>query len=255
MTFFNRLVLGVIGAATLCVFAAPAGAATTTVGDAPIPDQTCAANYLHWNTSAPYVVGAAGTITQLSSFVGSAPAFPVTLSLKVLRPSTNTIVGGTGVITANSIGPVSEAVSIPVQPGDVLGIWNGQQFDCDRIAGGADLGLEVATVNPPLGPIPGAPTPFSSRRYSVAATLVTPDPPVTPATCTVPALKGKTKSAASTALNKAGCKLGKTKKKKLRRFTKKQKRNRVRSQSRPAGSVAPSGTAVDITINVKKKKK
>jgi beta-lactam-binding protein with PASTA domain len=64
-----------------------------------------------------------------------------------------------------------------------------------------------------------------------------------------------TKSKASAALKKAGCKLGKTKKKKLKKFTKKQKKNRVRSQSPAAGQVVAAGTSVTITINVKKPKK
>jgi beta-lactam-binding protein with PASTA domain len=71
--------------------------------------------------------------------------------------------------------------------------------------------------------------------------------------CRVPSVKKLTKAKAKKALEAAGCKLGKVKKKKLRHFTKKSKKNRVRKQSLAVGQVKPIGTVVDITINAKKK--
>lgn len=260
MKNFKKALLGATCASMLV--AAPAGAATSVVGAAPIPDQLCGTNQLHWNTSAPYVIPAYGVVTQLSSFIGAAGAggFPVTYSLKVLRPSTGQVVGTTATLVANNIGPAAVPASIAVQPGDVLGIWTGPaQFQCDRIAGAGDFGFEAPSVaDPSVGPIPGFPgSAFSSRQYSVAATLLTPDlPPPLPAVyCVVPSLRGTTKSAAKTALEKANCKLGTTKKRKLKKFTKTQKKNRVRTQTIAASQVRPAGTVVDITINVKKPKK
>jgi uncharacterized repeat protein (TIGR01451 family) len=82
---------------------------------------------------------------------------------------------------------------------------------------------------------------------------VTAKPTPTPATpqCTVPALKGRTKSVASALLKAAGCKLGTTKSKKV----KKGKGGIVTAQTAKAGSVVPLGTAVGVTlIKVAKKK-
>jgi hypothetical protein len=69
------------------------------------------------------------------------------------------------------------------------------------------------------------------------------DPPPA-ATCKVPKLKGLKKAKAKTALVKAGCKLGKTTKKKA----KKGKKGRVTKQSPAAGKVVPAGTSVKLTL-------
>jgi uncharacterized repeat protein (TIGR01451 family) len=76
-----------------------------------------------------------------------------------------------------------------------------------------------------------------------------PSPPAP--TCKVPSLKGRTKSFASALLKAAGCKLGKTKTKKV----KKGKSGIVTTQTTKAGSVVPSGTAVGITLTKVAKKK
>jgi beta-lactam-binding protein with PASTA domain len=67
----------------------------------------------------------------------------------------------------------------------------------------------------------------------------------------VPSLKGRTKSFASALLKAAGCKLGKTKTKKV----KKGKSGVVTTQTTKAGSVVRSGTAVGITLTKVAKKK
>jgi PASTA domain len=77
-------------------------------------------------------------------------------------------------------------------------------------------------------------------------------PPNPPAVCTVPNVKGKTKSAATTAIFAAGCKQSKTKLKKIKKFTSKKKKGHVASQTVKAGTVLPFGSTVGITVYAKK---
>jgi hypothetical protein len=85
-----------------------------------------------------------------------------------------------------------------------------------------------------------------SRSFTVPN--LTPPPPAGSSTpilkCVVPKLSGKTLSAAKKALTKANCKLGKVKKKTI----KKGKAGRVLKQSRKKNAVYPAGTKVDLTI-------
>lgn len=72
-----------------------------------------------------------------------------------------------------------------------------------------------------------------------------------PTKCTVPKLKGKSKSKAASALKKAHCKLGKVKKPKGR--LKKGRKLVVKKQSIPAGTPSAEGTKVGITLKAVKK--
>jgi uncharacterized repeat protein (TIGR01451 family) len=80
---------------------------------------------------------------------------------------------------------------------------------------------------------------------------VTAKPPPPPPQCTVPALKRQTKSFASALLKAAGCKLGKTTTKKV----KKGKGGVVTAQTPKAGSMVPLGTPVGVTLTKIAKKK
>lgn len=286
MTFFNRFVLGVIGAATLCVAAAPAGAATTigntnyTVTDT----MEMCNNSLYVGEETEYRSPVSGVVTSWRVVPGTAGG-----SAQLAVVSDN-LVNLVTVKALSAIQPIN-AVDLtfpartPISTGDYVGVWGTGGFYCEAsVMPGTGDNARVDSTGLTVG-LTNAGNRSNNHRPIVAATVESdvdsdgfgdetqdqcPTNPtrqvvpcfvaqVTPvtvvgATCKVPSLKGKTKSAATDALNKAGCKLGKIKKKKLRKFTKKQKRNRVRSQSRPADSVALSGATVDITINVKKKK-
>lgn len=278
MTFFNRFVLGVVGAATLCVFAAPAGAATT-IGNT---ERYAAAvskcnNRLSIGADPTYVAAASGVVV---SYRINPAATGGQVAFKVVRnaPALVTVKGTSPLSNVTATGLQTRSVRVPIEAGDSIAVWGTGNFDCQSqtylaFEGPTDY-LDIA--NPAVGFSGPKTSSVSNQRTLVAATIEadadrdgfgdeTQDACLGTAGpnngcavsitrfCKVPSLKGKTKSAAIDALKRADCKLGKAKKKKLRKFTKKQRRNRVRSQSRPAGSVVLAGAAVDITINVKKK--
>jgi hypothetical protein len=101
-------------------------------------------------------------------------------------------------------------------------------------------------------------TKTGTYAVAVGATSTTPDPNpannvatvaikvvTTTKGCKVPSLKGRKKAFASALLKAAGCKLGTTKRKRI----KKGKSGRVIAQGKKAGSVVPAGTRVAITLS------
>jgi hypothetical protein len=84
-----------------------------------------------------------------------------------------------------------------------------------------------------------------STSPEVIQNTVAPTPPAAKKSCIVPKLVGKTLKQAKRALKKAGCKVGKSKKKN----SKKRKKGRILKQRYKAGTKLPAGAKVPITVS------
>lgn len=134
--------------------AVPAGAATqlgatTANRDCNVPGA------LFWHKGAPYLAPGKGVITALTAAAGTGPA---QFSLKVIRPSgTPTILFSTAAQTiAAPGGQLSLPVRVPVEAGDTLGIWFGNQFQCAADAPPSQsLSAVMASADQPAGAIQG----------------------------------------------------------------------------------------------------
>lgn len=276
MTNFKNSILGALILCLLVV--SPASAATTAGDSSSTTNAACGLGSLFVSAGAGFQTPQ-GVVTSWSTRRGDGAA---TMALKIIRDAgTNQVVVGSTAVTTVTNALSTHASRISVEAGDWLGIWTGSTQQCWFQP---QLGQATRSYTSATDPAVGSSfsiSPASPSYVLSLAAVVEPDidrdgfgdetqdgcpanptrqappcvetPVTVPAkTCTVPSLKAKTKSAAKTAIEAAGCKLGQTKKKKLRKFTKKQKRNRVRSQSPAAGQVVPAATAVTITVNVKK---
>ena len=141
-------------------------------------------------TGAPprYDVPSAGVINSWS--VEATSETNVVVRLKIFRPTANpdqfTVVGASsnqGPLTPNAVnGPFP--ASIPVQPGDLLGIYvvAGDGYGC--LFDTADSGDVAKEVNPDpsvAGDTVTTTNEFSPTRANVAATLIPPTSPAVPA--------------------------------------------------------------------------
>jgi hypothetical protein len=168
--------LGAIGIATAALAATAAPAGAVTIGQVSAPDIGFVADtYLQTGSSgAAYTVPFNGVITSWSFEDDASPA--TGLKLKVGRS-----VGTQYMIVGEAAAPGTQApnavngpyaVNIPVQAGDVIGIYatGGDFFTTTGSA--AD---NFYSANPPADPPPGSSAPFGigyNRRLSLSAEVV-----------------------------------------------------------------------------------
>lgn len=152
--------------------AAPASAATD-LGQTTTSDLTCGASgQVAWMTSAPYRAPSNGVLTQMRTASGTPDA---TLSLKVVRPSSNSVIFTTAPLhIATAVQVVSVNVNVPVQQGDTLGLWLGSDSIGCRVdtSDPSDTGAGAASPSDtPLGPVAGPFGALAATRLAVAATF------------------------------------------------------------------------------------
>lgn len=264
----------------LTVAVAPAAGAATPLGNSTASATANCSAFTVYIGGAGYTIPSDGVITSWRVNRDSGIGYE---ALKIIgpgsSPSNKVITGSSEFEFFTTTGEVSRNTRISVKANDQLGLYGTSDQHCRVGATGENVSFSNATVGG-NGAVGSSFTlfgsPITNSRLVVSATLE-PDAdrdgfgdetqdgcPANPARqaapcvpvavappCKVPSLKGKTKGAATTALKNANCKLGTVKKKKLKHFTKKQKRNRVRSQSVAAGKVVAAGTSVTITVNTK----
>jgi hypothetical protein len=162
----RRIVLAACVAALLLPSAADAA---TELGQTTFGADSCGdGGTLAWQTSPSHQAPAKGVLTQLRTSSGTAGAV---VSIKVVRPSTTTILFTTAPLTVDAPGEIeSVAVRVPVEAGDSLGFWLGT---VDNICATTDPAGAIAGVigSPDQGPGPvaGSITNSSGARLAVAA--------------------------------------------------------------------------------------
>jgi PASTA domain/Domain of unknown function DUF11 len=152
--------------------AAPASAATD-LGQTTTSDLTCGTSgQVAWMTSAPFLAPSNGVLTQMRTASGTPDA---TLSLKVVRPSSKSVIFTTAPLHIATAGQVvSVDVSVPVQQGDTLGFWLGSDNVGCRVDTSDPLDTGAGAGSPsdtPLGPVAGPFGALAATRLAVAATF------------------------------------------------------------------------------------
>jgi len=185
-------------AASLLVLGGQAAAATTTVGQDFEAGNVICGSQTDLQTSVSsgnsYTVATAGVITSWS-FHNGIDALPG-LKLKVARPQSGggyVFLGEAAAGTQNPQALNTFPANIPVQPGDIIGIFVGSPFGhCGTFTNNSGDTFDQFTGDPPLNTsTPVFPdTPGSLVRYPVSATVTTPDT-VTPPADTPPANTGQ----------------------------------------------------------------
>ena len=97
-----------------------------------------------------------------------------TVALKVIRPTPATVLATSPLLTVPAPRAVVTAdVQVPVQPGDTVGAWYGNDTTCGVPGSAADTySVASAPSNPPAGPITGEIlTGGTGARFSFAARL------------------------------------------------------------------------------------
>jgi hypothetical protein len=228
----SRGTLGVLVVAAALCFAAPAGAATVSLGRiAPmgVPGGCSGCTFFQAQSdpaSASYVVPAGGPWTVTSWSARGGPTTPDSARLRILRP---TGIGNQYMLVAESdVTPIAVVaapvtpVSIPVQPGDRLGMrTSGGAGDMPAIHPSAFVGDGVAGVmgNMMLGETTGQGGDYAygvnpSSFLNLSATLTSPDPVAPQKKCKKKKRKKKKGKAAPTSKKKKKkCKRKKRKKK------------------------------------------
>jgi hypothetical protein len=166
----GRTLAGCAAAMIVAVTGAAPAMAATDLGQTSASNTSCGpAGQLAWQTSAPYLAPGNGVITQLRASSGTPNA---TLSLKVVRPSSSTILFSTAPLTVTNAGDVvSVDVRVPVQQGDTIGFWLGSANIGCLVAGSASDTVAGVTgsTDQPAGPVAGAITTSNGGRIAVAA--------------------------------------------------------------------------------------
>lgn len=251
--------LTLIFAASLIVAGAPVASAATVVGTSAVAaDTACPGGSLISTVLPSHVAPAAGIVT---SFSLNRPVAGGQVALKTLRASgSDRIVAGTsGVVAVPAAGLTTYPARIAVVAGDSIALWLEGAQTCSLTFPGQSIVVDsIFPVDPGVGT--NVPTVVNTgNRQLVLSAVIEADANGDgfgdeSQQCRVPNLKGYTVTKAKAMLATAQCGLGKTKKKKLKKFTKKSKKNRIRTQSPAFGTVRPAGFRVDITINTKKQK-
>jgi hypothetical protein len=160
--------------ASLAVFASTADAATQ-VGQTFTPDGNCSPRTRIQLTSAgnSYVVPTAGVLTSWS-FERSSSAGGAGVKLKVARAVGGDVfsIVGESALENPPVGLSSYPTQVPVQPGDVLGLYTSPPsvFYCSGAAPGGSIGTGPFGSDPPPGTdstFPASP----NQRLSVSAML------------------------------------------------------------------------------------
>ena len=168
-----------IAAGLVALMAAVPASAATIVGQTFVPDGNSTSNYTSLQASTPgheYVVPSAGILTSWS-FQAAATNIPQNMKFKVARPgggNTYTIVGdSTAKTPAPGLNTFTE-ISIPVQPGDVLGFYTGSVDGAFVYDGSATSQFTESEFNgdvPPGGPPTTFDGPYTLYRLDISATL------------------------------------------------------------------------------------
>jgi Domain of unknown function DUF11/PASTA domain len=166
----GRTLAGCAAAMILAVTGAAPAMAATDLGQTSTSSSGCgSAGLLIWQTSAPYLAPGKGVITQLRTSSGTPNA---TISIKVIRPSTSTILFSTAPLTVTNAGDVvSVDVRVPVEQGDTIGFWVGSNNVGCAVTGGTSdtfAGMN-GSADQPAGPIAGSITTATGARLAVAA--------------------------------------------------------------------------------------
>jgi hypothetical protein len=129
-----------------------------------------------------YAVSAAGAITSWS-FHNGIDVLPE-LKLKVARPQSGggyQFVGEAAAGTQNLNALNTYPANIPVQPGDIIGIFVGSPFGhCGTFTSNSGDTFDQFNGDPPLNTPVSPDTPGSLVRYPVSATVTTPEAVPTP---------------------------------------------------------------------------
>jgi hypothetical protein len=151
-----------------------------------------------------YTVAAAGVITSWS-FHNGIDALPG-LKLKVARPQSGggfDFVGEAEAGTQNLHALNTFPASIPVQPGDIIGIFVGSPFGhCGTFTSSSGDTFDQFTGDPPLSTPVSPDTPGSLVRYPVSATVTTPDTVPAPQSPPPPSNTGQRAAAVKTCKKK-----------------------------------------------------
>src|SRR5436190_16631602 len=168
----TTLIAALVAAATA---AAPAAASTTVestiVGDS---SSSCDTGTIVWNADPGTVVPAGGgVITSLSSKSGSDGNH---VSLKVMRPGsgTATVLATTPLLTYSGGAAGQTGLRVPVQAGDVVAIWVGN--DATECAVNGSGGAIAGNTGIATDPQPGASVPFMSASGATIAVSGTLEP-------------------------------------------------------------------------------
>src|SRR5262245_36134455 len=170
-----------LSTASLLLFGGEAAAATSTVGQDFEAGNVLCSNQADLQTSVSsgntYAVGAAGVITAWS-FHNGIDSLPG-LKLKVARPQPGggyVFVGEAEAGTQNLHALNTFPANIPVQPGDIIGIFVGSPFGhCGTFTNDSGDTFDQFSGDPPLATPVSPDTPGSLVRYPVSATVTTPD--------------------------------------------------------------------------------
>jgi hypothetical protein len=175
-----------LSAASFLLFGGEAFAGTLTVGQDFEAGNVICGSQTDLQTSvssgSSYTVAAAGVITSWS-FHNGIDALPG-LRLKVARPQSGggyVFVGEAEAATQNLHALNTYPASIPVQPGDIIGIFVGSPFGhCGTFTSNSGDTFDQFTGNPPLNTPVSPDTSGDLVRYPVSATVTTPDAVPTP---------------------------------------------------------------------------
>ena len=172
--------------ASFLLFVGEAAAATSTVGQDFEAGGVICGNQTDLQTSVSsgnsYTIAAAGVITSWS-FHNGIDVLP-DLKLKVARPQSGggyLFVGEAEAGTQNLHALNTYPANIPVQPGDIIGIFVGSPFGhCGTFTSNSGDTFDQFSGDPPLNTPVSPDTPGSLVRYPVSATVTTPDTVPTP---------------------------------------------------------------------------
>jgi hypothetical protein len=172
--------------ASFLLFVGKAAAGTATVGQDFEAGNVICGNQTDLQTSVSsgnsYTVAAAGVITSWS-FHNGIDVLP-DLKLKVARPQSGggyLLVGEAAAGTQNLHALNTYPANIPVQAGDIIGIFVGSPFGhCGTFTSNSGDSFDQFTGNPPLNTPVSPDTSGSLVRYPVSATVTTPDTVPTP---------------------------------------------------------------------------
>ena len=175
-----------LSAAIFLLFGGEALAGTLTVGQDFEAGNVLCSDQSDLQTSVSsgnsYTVGAAGVITSWS-FHNGIDALPG-LKLKVARPQSGggyVFVGEAAAGTQNLHALNTFPANIPVQVGDIIGIFVGSPFGhCGTFTSNSGDTFDQFTGDPPLATPVSPDTSGSLVRYPVSATVTTPDGVPTP---------------------------------------------------------------------------
>ena len=182
----RAILVAALSAASILLLAGEAFGGTSTVGQDFEAGNVICASQTDLQTSVSsgnsYTVTATGVITSWS-FHNGIDELPG-LKLKVARPQpsgSHVFVGEAAAGAQNLHARNTFPASIPVQPGDIIGIFVGSPFGhCGTFTSNSGDTFDQFAGDPPLN-LPVSPdTSGSLVRYPVSATLTTPDAVPTP---------------------------------------------------------------------------